>query len=509
MGIRLTDVSERSEIAFLGVAPTFEQKDSFTRRDFVVSDFEFDRIEDSPYLASLAAVVAPLYSGSSKCSRNLDRLRQHAVNILDHGCEIVVIGTAEEASQLRAIVDDLQLPANGLSGVTTEGGKEVQLSPSVSFYGIGSRWDDIARTVSSRLPGSRPNLALLICGDEPASDQRTLVRRAFVDHERIDLKRLSGGYSGAVTFRVQAQRNGGKPIPYFMKIGPRNDILAEFTGYLIGVEPFIPFYLVPPLVKENCCLGARSGLILEHYVTESESLLACAEGGRALSAIACLFSKTLNAWHRPTQTRALKDFLEPKFPSTPDREITRAAESLGCPRPLTELRRIFDYPTMNTEVPYGWIHGDLHASNVRVRGSDAVIIDMEKHCVGPLLWDPACLEASLLIDGFSGDNREGEAWLSAIWPCFRDDLFNFWSTAHLADDSSWFHLTINQIRLYVYTMQRNTCEYLAVLATALLWKANKGVALASSATRERQERELMRRGAAYIIAQELLERFEP
>jgi hypothetical protein len=60
-------------------------------------------------------------------------------------------------------------------------------------------------------------------------------------------------------------------------------------------------------------------------------------------------------------------------------------------------------------------------------------------------------------------------------------------------------------------MVRDEDDYLAVLAAALLWKAGKPLTMSTNvSTEERKDirRQQFRRGAAYLIAQHLLERLE-
>jgi hypothetical protein len=511
MPLPLMPEVSRTEVGWLGGPPPSNAVDEFRRFYLNVRRCDVVRIRDAAYLGTLAAIVVVL-DVNSKLGRTADILKENVHNALDNGCDIFVLANNQGEAFLRKIVLELLLPINGLApkkDFTWQDPAETQIAPSVSFYGLGTPFTELARLVLERRVPDRPNLALDFKGESVNANDELLMRRAFKDYTQVYVTKLSDGYSGAVTYKVQAERYGGKPIPYFVKIGTRRDTLQEYSGYLVGVEPYIPFYLAPPLIKENCCLAATRGILVEHFVSESESLLRCAEGGRAVSAIACLFSRTLNAWHRPSCDKTLGEFLEAKFPTKVNSEVWSAIQRLGKPRDIAELRSIFDRYGGSLRVPYGWIHGDLHADNVMVRGTDAVIIDMEKYTAGPMLWDPACLEASLLIEGFRNDRRDSEAWFASIRSCYRGELFNFWSHDHLTDPSSWFHVAINQTRLYVCSMQQRYEEYFTTLSTALLWKACKGAAAVTpSFTSAQRDAELARRAAAYLIAQDLLERLD-
>jgi len=517
MPIVVRDRAFRTSVAILDADPPRQATQSLAENDLFLFRFDLSRATDSTYLGTLAASIV-LLDPAVKLARAARLLDYMVERLLNHGCEVIVLATTQALPHFVRIVKKRRLPVNNLApeitrSMTWRDPKAEELSPSCRFFVQGTPWSEIAKVIASRRVDDAVNLTVKLRGDVPRGARATLMKRAFAEpsFKTVHLTRLGGGYSGAHAFKAQVERSGGKPIPYFLKIGTRKKIVEEYNGFLIGVEPYVPFYLAPPMLKENCCLGSTEGLILEHYVTESESLLECAEGGRAISPISCLFSRTLNAWHRSTATHTLGDFVSKKLPDSIDAQVIKCAKALGQPQALNNLRSAFNRLGAPLRVPYSWIHGDLHAENIRIRANDAVIIDMEKHCTGPLLWDPACLECSFLIEGFGRDTRDPKSWFKSIKPCFFDEMYNFWSHEHLTDKSSWFHVAINQIRLFVRSMVRNEDDYLAVLAAALLWKAGKPLTMSSDvSTEERKDirRQQFRRGAAYLIAQHLLERLE-
>ena len=76
-----------------------------------------------------------------------------------------------------------------------------------------------------------------------------------------------------------------------------------------------------------------------------------------------------------------------------DRRFDRAKQ-LGATLDLGALRTLFAR-CKDTPVLVGRTHGDLHAANVRVRATDAVVIDFYAHRDNqPLIFDAATLEAS-------------------------------------------------------------------------------------------------------------------
>jgi len=93
-----------------------------------------------------------------------------------------------------------------------------------------------------------------------------------------------------------------------------------------------------------------------------------------------------------------------RFPRKINANRMAKARELGATLDITALRGLFEGCT-SSPVLVGPIHGDLHSGNVRVRATDAIVIDFVQHRDYPLVFDAACLEASLLVEGFANDKR--------------------------------------------------------------------------------------------------------
>jgi hypothetical protein len=292
---------------------------------------------------------------------------------------------------------------------------------------------------------------------------------------------------------------GQWPLPFFVKIGSRKKILIEYQNYVDNVAPYVPFHLGPHLVADRCCLGAYEGVIVGDFVEESESLLHCAQDGRAASAIACLFDRTLRGWYRGShlEERPFCEILKRHFPRKISRDRFARACQLGARRDLKELRGLFEC-CKSTPVIVGPIHGDLHAANVRVRATDAIVIDFYGHREDPLVYDAACLEASLLVDGFPSVRKSKiKNWLQSISTLYDHvPLQGVLKQANPKNQSAWFHSCVRQIRLYARQMEYGPPQYAAALAVALLTKATKDP--------EVSEPEASRRAAAYVLAERVL-----
>lgn len=402
----------------------------------------------------------------------------------------------------------MRLPVGGLNKLEAEKLKAWQPIgegdpplPRIHYFAEQTRWSEIANFVIEHLPAYAPKTALKIGGEAHVRpNHKILLQRAFADCAAVDFAYMAdAGRSGLCVYRAHATvyGDGSWSLPYFVKIGGRAKILNEYKNYVYEVDPEVPFHLGPQLALDRCCLGAREGVIVGDYVDESESLLSCARDGRAAPAIACLFDRTLQGWHRKArlEPRALTTIL--KFPGhVPQHRVARA-HVLGAQKSLAELRTLFE-GCPSKDVLLGRIHGDLHATNVRVRATDAVVIDFAATKAGyPLVYDAACLEASLLVEGFAFDRRSTDIWLESIKPLFENVRLDR-PTAQVTpvDRSAWFYACIRQIRLYAHQMENRQGQYAAALAVALLRKASKDAKVA--------EPEASRRAAAYVLAERVL-----
>jgi len=171
---------------------------------------------------------------------------------------------------------------------------------------------------------------------------------------------------------------------------------------------------------------------------------------------------------------------------------------LGATQGLSELRSLFER-CKSQPVLVGQIHGDLHAANVRVRVTDAIVIDFYAHRDDfPLLYDAACLEASLLVEGFADDDRDIPAWLLSLAPLYKKSLLDgTLAYPNPKDRSCWFHACVRQIRRYALQWECGEGQYAATLAVALLTKAVKD--------NDASEPEASRRAAAYVLAESVLQ----
>jgi hypothetical protein len=506
----------RRQVAWFGCQPPQDGQTAFKDRGFLVTSCTDSQLTEPAFLAGLSAVI--FTQRADKPTQIVQSLRDHAKRLLNHDCQIILRPRSKELSQdpsiLRNVLDGLRLPRTGLphkdAGKTASelAVDAIPPLPHVAFFDESVSWGFIANVVADNALGAAPNLALKITVDDVVTkldpDAELLIRRAFWDCSDVHLVAMEGGRSGVRVYRGYAELAGGLhaqwPQPHFVKLGDRTKILEEYEIYEENVDPYIPFHLGPHLIRERCCLGASEGVLVGDYVEESESLRDCASEGRAATAIACLFDRTLLGWHRRWEevSTPLSRGLLHRFPRMSRISNGRyaRARALGATRDLNELRTLFE--RCNSEpILVGPIHGDLHAANVRVRATDAIVIDFCAHVDFPLVYDAACLEASLLVEGFADDKREIEDWLSSIAQLYEHPVTDG-SLPHPnpKDRSCWFHACVRQIRRYARQWERGKDQYAGALAVALLTKAVKD--------KNAPEPEASRRAAAYVLAERVL-----
>lgn len=509
---------ERAAVAWLGDLPPTDVLELFVARGFVTYPCDEEKLNNPSFLAGLSAVI--FTQDPTRPTRVVKQIGAHAETLLDFDCQVIVRvasavvipgqeGTTSFVGLVAKAVQRLKLPNAGISTLDptlVSGRAEVgdPPRPYVHIVDLAVPWPAIANGIASDTPGAPPNYeGLKITSEVTLSPtHELLMRRAFADCSDIHLSPMAGGRSGVDVYRAYADLSNGTlgpwPLPYFIKVGQRAKIYKEYQNYKAVVDPYVPFHLGPHLIEERCHLGAKEGILVGDYVENSESLNTTAKNGRSAQAIACLFNTTLDGWYRFATEKPVpltKILRFPDLSKLADR-VARA-RALGATTTPEQLEEVFGRCATATPVLMGPGHGDLHASNILVRASDAIVIDFLAHKNMPLVYDVACLEASLLVDGFVQDVRDIPVWLSSV-ACLYDGaiLDQKGGSTHPKDPSAWFFGCASQVRLYARQLERHKGQYAAALAIALLSKAAKDGALA--------EPENSRRAVAYYFAEKLL-----
>lgn len=491
-------VRSRNRIGIADEDPTPEI--STALHGYVVYRFNDASIIEPGGLATTAAVV---FRQSPERPRQIvTQLEQWAPALLQHGCLIFIQPSPAGAEILRPFreilvkaIKDFQLPVSGLTeeefnqlGRSSGDFSQPKFTPLVHVLEGQGDWRQVLRYLQQHppceLPSPQPDVKCVDPdGSESALDEPEhvlLVQRAFWDSSEVRLEPLRNGLSGVDAYRAHVRQRvnqvGGQwPYRYFIKIGDREKVTTEYLKYEGIAMAHLPYHLGPRLRLERCALGYRSGIIVSDYVSGAQPLKDCARDGRAPAIIANLFNVTFRAWHNGAEDNEvrLQEHLRRRLPPAIPIFRQPLIKKYGAKKSFAELGKLL-LAGNSHPVSLGVIHGDLHATNVLVRGGDAILIDFERvEEKAPLLRDLACLEGGLFVDGFVGDQRKPRTILNSVRCLYESALLlnGHVRPCHPIDGSAWFFDCVMQIRMQARQLERADHQYALVLASELMRKA--------------------------------------
>jgi hypothetical protein len=320
------------------------------------------------------------------------------------------------------------------------------------------------------------------------SDERLLICRAFQNAEELHIHELQSGFTTSRVFMAYEKRRLSSTahwtLPRLVKIGDRK-ALAHEVGAMKDASPFIPFELRPNL--EVYVEGFSKSVYVADFVEKSESMLVAARAGRAENAISNLFNRTLLRW---------RDIAWQK--TKPNESLALAAERLGIISPDKIHRDYLDSePIQNAGINVNtlWailknisfehrsaiIHGDLHGDNIRVRGDDAILIDLgevkgtnEFGKGAPICFDVAMLEVALVFTCTDEENASPQfkqpEWEQNIRPFYDLDAILCTPDRDSAPRPDfWLFGCLQRVRAFSIYEQSDSHEYAIALVIAL-WR---------------------------------------
>lgn len=271
----------------------------------------------------------------------------------------------------------------------------------------------VAEMLARHDPGPAFNATLAVDGENNLSDEeKILLRRAFHHCSRVSLEPIPVGRSGKVFCgfaTIPDSRVGPRPLPFFVKFDKLYKIEREHKNYLDCAANYIPFHLRPNLDESRCASGHERAILVGNFIEHSESLAAVVRRGAGHAAISSLFENALRGWrlqgYQPQTTypevsiaMSMKGAIHPSTKRVKLEQIARRSRAAALrhgtkciPQHIADL--LDSLPAIKHRV--GFTHGDLHGENVRVRGHDAIIIDLASVDTGPLAADPAGLDVWL------------------------------------------------------------------------------------------------------------------
>lgn len=540
---------ERTNVLWVGQAPRTDTAELLKQLGFTVDHLPFLSLPlSNTTIVGLAGVV--FVQADAKPLLVVKEIETHVVSLLDHGCLVFILATPNGLESVKNALKNLKVTSSWPTKPPVPEGYEVfngrdsiplnvfgaPQTPYVFVYRSEILPEcDIVNKLVRYGPQHTPAVEVTPVAGVAANDtgvfeitgpaasnvcanHRLMLRRSFHNCDELHLDLVSDiGRSGVTVYIAHATlkppRGARNPLPalrqlpFFVKIGPRWKIIPEWRNYEERVRQQVPFHLAPRLVSERCELGAGTGIIVGDFVEDSESLGECARSGRAMTPIGTLFDRTLRGWHSQAFTKAneqinirLKYLLEG---GVSKERVTIAKNQWVVNRSLSDIKNYLHHrPT--EDLLWGPIHGDLHTDNIRVRGSDAILIDFLSARNGPLLADPAALEASLAIRVPSNkDDFDRDAWLRTIRSLFSQDVLRMPLAIHNPTEPyAWIASCIRQVRLHALPMQRSGGQYAHVLAYYFLQAAIKDSNI--NLKKDPHGHENFRRAVAYALADSLL-----
>lgn len=318
-------------------------------------------------------------------------------------------------------------------------------------------------------------------------EEEILLARAFQSAGELKLRQITPGFSQSRVFMAYEKKQHNSfahwAQPRLVKIGPRAKVLQEVKA-MQQVSPFIPFELRPNF--EVSVRGFSKALYVADFVDKSEPILHAAHDGRAEAALSNLFYRTLRVWRdcaleRPLGLESLAeaaerlnmlsaDWIKPEY-----LESDSFAKLHMDPKQLWESIKAIRFPHR-----VATIHGDLHGDNVRVRGDDAIVIDLGEvrgtHKDGdgaPLCFDVAMLDVALSFQCLNKAQIAGDFFQ----PDWEKEVRQYYTFASLqsalrpggAHLGSWLAGCLQRIRSFGTYEQSNSLEYPIAVAIAM-WR---------------------------------------
>jgi hypothetical protein len=467
---------ERSKIYWVGKKPTAQLLMEFSNRELQLETMTLPSpitAETTERLAAARGVI--VQHDSNKLSQTIGLLREFIKSPLQYSgtkCS-VILASPSDINQVLSMFP-------GMSDLSKKYGIQFPHFKNKGEYAGFAH--DYFKHSSIRAP----NFKLRINSDitlDPAED--ILIRRSFDDCVAITVRKMSQGFSAKVV-QVFADFGDGqtsrRALPFLVKLDKSKDVEREVNNFHLYISHFVPFNLRPNLDRSRSFFreGVESeqrGILVANYVDRAVSLLEAIERGGGPSALHCLFEDSLSRWlHDATKrcenlalalsTRVSLETLHQR------QDVLSLAKGLGSKlKPETLVGALMALPC--DAYRSGMCHKDLHANNVLVRGTDAIVIDFPNCEHGPILTDLATLDVSIAFHSIQRNedvaSDELDAWIkfvSAIFSCQNICGMPPRREGYEVYAKQWS--CIRQIRRLALSEQVNPIEYGICLAFELL-----------------------------------------
>lgn len=235
--------------------------------------------------------------------------------------------------------------------------------------------------------------------DSKYNNWREFFKIVFFPFDKIVVKQISGGYSGASTYRIKLiKRKLDEQTESFwlLKISDNPCKLdKEVKSHYSFQQSGLPYARSVPMLWKgvveayniSCIVykfaegtNTLSNIISDYEVTKLNFV-------KLKSLFEVIYNKEKCLSQDSTIAQAVKILLEPNRIINDPIVIKAKLEILNLIEDI-----FFDELTKYTSC---WIHGDLHTKNILI-GERNVLIDFARACIGPLIYDISKLSCDLL-----------------------------------------------------------------------------------------------------------------
>jgi hypothetical protein len=453
---RVNPRDPRISVLWIGESPGAEIERSFRDRKGTLYLLQHEAVLPSALeLSAARALVIHLQKTAAIC-RLLQRLRPSATDF-----DVPIFVTVRDQPAREGLVATLQ------SRKLEVGSVEI-VDPTQRES--ASRFAEVLARVQ---PRPSPRLDLEVCCEDSAklTGQRViLIKRAFYDCKKVTLRPLERGYSADVFVAYATLHEGGaRPLPFLIKFDKADKLEKERTNYEDHVCDYVQFSCRPNFVENRRALGHKEGVLVGNFVERSESLWDYLRRGGPTAALTSLFDDALRGWRQQAEgvgvtrdqlfSRLCSDFGTPAPRKT---YVKTAVLRLKTPSVSALFKDLKAFPPVNFSTSP--VHGDLHARNVRVDNSRAVLIDFAKTTWGPSLIDLASVEVSLAF-WVNGPADAYKSWRKTVETLYSGLYFSVVPPLALEPrPREWLWNAVRQIRMVALASQKSSAEYqLAVI----------------------------------------------
>lgn len=486
---------ERAKILWFGCPPSDDDVREASNRHLVI---ECVKGKAAPDFERARGAVFWATTGHFSAAAN--QFKETARQALNHGL------------YLHVVVDDDGQHDHFRSQITLIMGKS-PIAANVRIRIVSSGAFEAPEKIARHAPGPAVNRNLKIELPEGVSiseAQTFVLQRAFSDCKVISLQVLTGGLSGARTFyleaTLQASNAGPRPSPFFAKLDASDRLKAEHDLYQEYAEHHIPWNLRPNFDSQRCVYGVDAGILVGKFAQKTVSLWDVMRSGAGAANIRSLFNETLIGWRSQAEkdelvrdksvATALRGFFDHTRVSASRVAMARQFGEVEDPESL--WLQLLDLPS------HPWrlspMHGDMHGENVRVRNTDAIVIDFAKARRGPICADLASLEVwTALHLPPANELPSQQEWVGTVGQLYEPQVVEAFSVPRPGHECvTWLASSVGEIRSIAKSVCQCPDEYQQALAVYLLRHST------FEAESEVPDEDDQRRSFAYYLASRII-----